>query len=100
MLLYQKETPKEIAAPVFAVASASVDATATAFAEMLSFDKGDVFSLIDLTNPPFKAGLDVSRRETYLSDAEFKSAFKMGKAEFEKLPLWKRNALKKSLGLF
>ncbi|XP_010521943.1 PREDICTED: villin-1 isoform X2 [Tarenaya hassleriana] len=45
-------------------------------------------------------GIDVARREAYLSKEEFEERFKMTKAEFYTLPKWKQNKLKMSLHLF
>ncbi|MES1919583.1 Gelsolin y domain [Bonamia ostreae] len=47
--------------------------------------------------PPF---IDYSKRESYLSDEEFEQIFKMQKAEFYKLTLWKQKILKKNVRLF
>lgn len=44
--------------------------------------------------------IDVTRRETYLSFAEFKEKFGMTKEAFSKLPKWKQNRLKIALQLF
>ncbi|KAK3124950.1 hypothetical protein QOZ80_7BG0597600 [Eleusine coracana subsp. coracana] len=44
--------------------------------------------------------IDVTRRETYLSIAEFKEKFGMTKEAFSKLPKWKQNRLKIALQLF
>ncbi|TVU42082.1 hypothetical protein EJB05_08470, partial [Eragrostis curvula] len=44
--------------------------------------------------------IDVTRRETYLSMAEFKDKFGMTKEAFSKLPKWKQNRLKIALQLF
>jgi len=44
--------------------------------------------------------IDVTRRETYLSPAEFKEKFGMTKEAFSKLPKWKQNRLKIALQLF
>ncbi|KAK6151424.1 hypothetical protein DH2020_014059 [Rehmannia glutinosa] len=46
------------------------------------------------------ADIDVTKRETYLSSAEFKEKFGMTKDNFYKLPKWKQNKLKMSLQLF
>jgi len=45
-------------------------------------------------------GCDASKRETYLGDAEFQACFGMGKADFEKLPKWKKDGEKKKHNLF
>ncbi|XP_021724968.1 villin-4-like [Chenopodium quinoa] len=44
--------------------------------------------------------IDVTKRETYLSAAEFKEKFGMAKEAFYKLPKWKQNKLKMALHLF
>uniref|UniRef100_A0A803PVE4 HP domain-containing protein n=1 Tax=Cannabis sativa TaxID=3483 RepID=A0A803PVE4_CANSA len=45
-------------------------------------------------------GIDVTKREAYLSDEEFVAKFGMTKGNFYKLPKWKQNKLKMSLNLF
>lgn len=44
--------------------------------------------------------IDVTKRETYLSSAEFKEKFGMTKDAFYKLPKWKQNKLKMTQQLF
>ncbi|XP_038879573.1 villin-4-like isoform X1 [Benincasa hispida] len=44
--------------------------------------------------------IDVTKRETYLSSAEFREKFGMTKDAFYKLPKWKQNKLKMALHLF
>ncbi|KAJ3679231.1 hypothetical protein LUZ60_017242 [Juncus effusus] len=44
--------------------------------------------------------IDVTKRETYLSSAEFKEKFHMTKEAFSKMPKWKQNRLKTALQLF
>ncbi|OAY85038.1 Villin-4 [Ananas comosus] len=44
--------------------------------------------------------IDVTKRETYLSSADFKGKFGMTKEAFSKLPKWKQNRLKLALQLF
>lgn len=44
--------------------------------------------------------IDVTKRETYLSSAEFKEKFGMSKDAFYKLPKWKQNKLKMAIQLF
>ncbi|XP_074280873.1 villin-4-like isoform X2 [Silene latifolia] len=46
------------------------------------------------------AEIDLTKRETYLSAAEFKDKFGMAKVAFYKLPKWKQNKLKVALQLF
>lgn len=45
-------------------------------------------------------GIDPTRREAALSDAEFQETFKMSKTEFYALPKWKQVKLKKETGYF
>lgn len=45
-------------------------------------------------------GIDITKREAYLSDADFQEVFKMAKAEFEGLPKWRQQAKKREVNLF
>jgi len=45
------------------------------------------------------AGVDSETREMYLADDVFLKMFKMDKATFGKLPVWKKNRLKQKVGL-
>ncbi|ETL43532.1 hypothetical protein F441_06171 [Phytophthora nicotianae CJ01A1] len=45
-------------------------------------------------------GIDIARKESYLTDAEFQTVMEMSKDEFEKLPKWKQQAKKKEVNLF
>ncbi|CAG0906116.1 unnamed protein product [Darwinula stevensoni] len=45
-------------------------------------------------------GIDPTKKEDYLREEDFKRAFGMGMEDFETLPNWKRQQLKKSAGLF
>ncbi|WVY94222.1 hypothetical protein V8G54_033310 [Vigna mungo] len=45
-------------------------------------------------------GIDLTKREVYLSNEEFREKFGMPKSAFSKLPRWKQNKLKMSLDLF
>ena len=61
-----------------------------------------VLTLAVLTNKavPLPEGVDVSKKETYLSGDEFMAVFNMTKDAFAKLPGWKQIQLKKNVGLF
>ncbi|XP_071742121.1 villin-5-like isoform X3 [Rutidosis leptorrhynchoides] len=50
------------------------------------------------TNPA--PDIDVTKREVYLSKAEFKEKFNMTKEAFNKMPKWRQNKMKISLNLF
>ncbi|KAK9280361.1 hypothetical protein L1049_014050 [Liquidambar formosana] len=45
-------------------------------------------------------GIDVTKREAYLSEEEFQEKFEMTKSAFYQLPKWRQNKLKMSLHLF
>lgn len=45
-------------------------------------------------------GIDVSHKEMHLTYDDFVSVFKMEPSEFEKLPIWRRQRLKQTAGLF
>ncbi|TKY47120.1 Villin-1 protein [Spatholobus suberectus] len=45
-------------------------------------------------------GIDLTRREVYLSNEEFREKFGIPKSAFYKLPKWKQNKMKMSLDLF
>ena len=45
-------------------------------------------------------GVDLKRREAYLSEDEFNTVFGMAKEAFYKLPRWKQDMLKKKYELF
>jgi len=52
-----------------------------------------------LTGPNRPKGLDASRLETYLSDAEFQELFQMSRESFEQLPAWIRLRKRQDLSL-
>jgi len=53
-----------------------------------------------LKKKPLPAGVDAALLERYLNDADFPKAFGISKAEFDKMPDWKRVQKKKQVGLF
>ncbi|KAJ1408965.1 Villin/Gelsolin [Sesbania bispinosa] len=46
------------------------------------------------------SGIDLKRRENYLSEEEFQTVFGMTKEAFSKLPRWKQDMLKRKFDLF
>ena len=56
--------------------------------------------LISNEDNKYPIGVNISKRETYLSDIEFEEIFKMTKDEFMNLKKWKQDKLKKSNSLF
>jgi hypothetical protein len=45
-------------------------------------------------------GVDVLNMEKYLTDADFQKVFGQSRAQFDALPAWKKESLKKSKKLF
>ena len=45
-------------------------------------------------------GIDPTKKENYLDDAEFEKLFAMARAAFGELKLWKQQDLKKKVGLY
>ncbi|KAM3916275.1 villin-1 isoform 1-T3 [Leptodactylus fuscus] len=56
--------------------------------------------LVNKTAEELPTGVDPCRKEEYLSAEEFTDIFGMSRAEFQALPEWKRQNLKKTNGLF
>ncbi|KAF7838016.1 villin-4 [Senna tora] len=58
------------------------------------------YERLKITSTDPVTDIDVTKRETYLSSAEFKEKFGMKKDAFYKLPKWKQNKLKMAVQLF
>ncbi|XP_015749381.1 PREDICTED: supervillin-like [Acropora digitifera] len=58
------------------------------------------YNLDELKQKPAPDGVDPSRLEAYLNEADFQKAFNMSRTAFEALPMWKKTNLKKKAGLF
>ncbi|XP_023313195.1 supervillin-like isoform X3 [Anoplophora glabripennis] len=58
------------------------------------------YPLSELLQRPLPEGVDPTHIEKYLSPEDFEELLSMTKEEFEKLPSWKKTALKKEKGLF
>jgi len=56
--------------------------------------------LIQNRENKYPSDVDISKRETYLSEIEFKEVFKMTIIEFNRLKKWKQIKLKKEYKLF
>uniref|UniRef100_A0A5B7BTK7 Putative villin-1 isoform X1 n=1 Tax=Davidia involucrata TaxID=16924 RepID=A0A5B7BTK7_DAVIN len=94
--------------PIRNLFSVEVPSPSSGNAGVLQFDQreADVNLLIYpyerlkvVSNDPV-TGIDVTKREAYLSDEEFQEKFEMSKRAFYELPKWKQNKLKMSLHLF
>lgn len=58
------------------------------------------YERLKVTSTDLVTGIDVTKRETYLSSGEFREKFGMTKDAFYKLPKWKQNKHKMALQLF
>ncbi|XP_065196532.1 gelsolin, cytoplasmic-like [Sycon ciliatum] len=67
-------------------------------AELEKYSKKYSYNDLCARHPP--EGVDVLFKEKYLNDDEFQTVFGMSAADFEKLPKWKKDNLKKSKKLF
>uniref|UniRef100_A0A3B3ZM81 HP domain-containing protein n=1 Tax=Periophthalmus magnuspinnatus TaxID=409849 RepID=A0A3B3ZM81_9GOBI len=56
--------------------------------------------LINKPAEELPSGVDPSLREEYLSDADFESVLGTTRADFQRLPKWRQNDMKKKAGLF
>merc|ERR1712166_57238 len=94
--------PAAPAAPPPSVVAAAAAAAAPEPKKRTSVAEAGTLTLEDLQNSEVwhPKGIDPANREMYLSDAEFKATMGMPKADFEKLPKWKKDAEKKKHNLF
>lgn len=60
----------------------------------------EVIAYSELKTMNVSSGIEMTQRESYLSDAEFEKVLGMTKEAFGKLVLWKKQAAKKKVGLF
>ncbi|GMI81723.1 villin 1 [Hibiscus trionum] len=58
------------------------------------------YQRLTVSSPEPVSGIDVTKREAYLSEEEFAEKFGMPKGAFYKLPKWRQNKLKTTVGLF
>ncbi|XP_056144387.1 supervillin-like [Lampris incognitus] len=58
------------------------------------------YPIEELLNGPLPEGVDAKHLETYLSDQDFQTVLAMKRHEYNSLPSWKQEELKKSKGLF
>ncbi|KAK8679810.1 hypothetical protein V6N13_145244 [Hibiscus sabdariffa] len=58
------------------------------------------YQRLTVSSPEPVSGIDVTKREAYLSEEEFAEKFGMPKGAFYKLPKWRQNKLKMTVGLF
>ncbi|XP_071341213.1 villin-1 isoform X2 [Trachinotus anak] len=56
--------------------------------------------LINKSPSELPQGVEPSQREAYLSDVDFENLLGTGRSDFQRLPKWRQNDLKKKAGLF
>ncbi|XP_074856789.1 villin-1 [Carettochelys insculpta] len=74
--------------------------TAKSTLNAVTFQTLPLEDLVNKSLDELPEGVDPSRKEEYLSSADFKAVFGMSQSSFAALPLWKQQALKKQKGLF
>ncbi len=74
--------------------------TTSVAAELSKYTITSKFTYAQLTGASLPEAIDVTQKEQYLVEDEFKTRFNMSRAEFNALPAWKKNGLKKKAGLF
>ncbi|PRW56496.1 actin binding [Chlorella sorokiniana] len=93
--------PRQQAAPKPAAASAKAGAGAPPPAGSFKFPPGEhTFSYEELKGMRAESGIDMTRKEDYLSDAEFRRVFKMDRSAFGDMKRWRQLEMKKDVGLF
>jgi len=60
----------------------------------------DFYSLEELTEAELPEGLDLQRKEAYLTDEDFEELFGMDKDAFTNIPKWRQDVLRKKHKLF
>jgi len=66
---------------------------------LASLSKGE-YSYAQLTSKSVPEGVDPTKKEQYLSEAEFKTVFGISKTEYNALPAWKAKPLKQKANLY
>lgn len=95
----QTAAEKNTAEKAPAAAAAPAEAPAANTSSRSSSQTGNIYSVEDLQNG-VPAGVDPTRKEDYLSDADFEVLLKMGRDAFAKMPAWKKQAAKKNAKIF
>lgn len=73
---------------------------ASASAELGKYTGNVKYTFAQLTSDPLPEGVDATKKELYLGDEDFKNIMGMTAGEFNAMPAWKRNNLKKKVGLY
>ena len=94
-------SPVPTSAPSAPSATPGVPSKASGVATGVNKPAGTVtFSKAELAAMDGSSGIDMERKESYLSAGEFVEVFGMERNVFDAMPLWKRQAAKKKAGLF
>eukprot|EP01136_Pigoraptor_vietnamica_P033761 Opistho-1_new@96934 len=72
----------------------------TPVGDVIAEYKQEVYRYEELLGETLPVGVDPRKLETYLSSDEFESVFGMKRAQYDQLPQWKRDNLKKSACLY
>jgi len=76
------------------------DLATSATEELSKFTGGKKYSFKQLTEGPLPEGVDGQNKEASLDDKEFATIFGMSRADYNSMPKWKANNLKKKVGLY
>ena len=68
--------------------------------DSIGYKYNKVYSLEVLKGKEIPQDVDPAKKEAYLSEAQFQEVFGMDKEAFEAMPGWKKETLKKKVGLF
>jgi hypothetical protein len=68
--------------------------------ESLSKLTTSTYTFAQLTAKDLPEGVDATKKEQYLSEAEFQKVLGVSKAEFNAMPAWKSSGIKKKVGLY
>ena len=94
-------SPVSTSAPSAPSATPGVPSKASGVATGVDKPAGTAtFSAAELAALDGSSGIDMERKESYLSPGEFVEVFGMERNLFDAMPLWKRQAAKKKAGLF
>ncbi|KAE8666730.1 Villin-1 [Hibiscus syriacus] len=93
--LYQDSPVVESSFPSINENSNQIDASETSVNSLIY-----PYQRLTVSSTEPVSGIDVTKREAYLSEEEFAEKFGMAKGAFYKLPKWRQNKLKMTVDLF
>ncbi len=80
--------------------AAGGDLTTSVAAELSKFSVSAKYTFAQLCGPNVPEGVDVTQKEQFLLDDEFKARFGITRAEFNTMPAWKKSNARKKAGLY